>query len=81
MIKNALKEILLGATTFDMAQDAFKMKWNVEQALMLVSIGDMLGVPVASFYRLRLIPYFLPRIRSWKTAVLKEKDIINKIFS
>ena len=80
-IKEAFKGILLGVTVYEMAQDALRMKRFAEQALMLVSIGDMLGVPVSSYYRLRLIPYWYPKIESWKTGLLKEKDLIDKIVS
>jgi len=79
--KDILKSILLGATVYDMAQDALRMKWYVEQALMLASIGDMLGFPVVSYYRLKLIPYWILKIQSWKMAVLKEKDVVDKIIS
>jgi len=47
-VKEILKSILFGATVFDMAQDALRMKWYTEQSLMLASIGDMLGLPMVS---------------------------------
>ena len=80
-LKRILKSILLGATAYDMVQEAVKMKSYVEQALMAVSIGDMLGIPIISYYRLRLLPHWVPLIQSWKTTVLKERDIIDKIVS
>jgi len=80
-VKDILKSILFGATVFDMAQDALKMRWYVEQVLMLASIGDMVGLPVVSYYRLRLLPYWIHKIKTWKTAVLKEKDVIERILS
>jgi len=80
-VKEILKSILFGATLFDMTQDALRMKWYTEQSLMLVSIGDMLGLPIVSYYRLRLLPYWIHKIQIWKTAVLKEKDITEKILS
>jgi len=80
-VKDILKSILFGATVFDMAQDALKMRWYAEQALMLASIGDMLGLPIVTYYRLRLLPYWIHKIKTWKTAVLKEKDITEKILS
>jgi hypothetical protein len=80
-VKRILKSILFGATTFEMAQDALRLRQCAEQALMLVSIGDMIGFPTISYYRLKLIPYWLPQIKNWKTALLKEKDIIDRFFS
>ena len=80
-LKHILKSILLGATVYGMVQEAVKMKSYVEQALMAVSIGDMLGIPIISYYRLRLLPHWVPMIQSWKTTVLKERDLIDKIAS
>jgi hypothetical protein len=78
-VKDALKSILLGATVYDMVQDTVRLKWYMEQALILVSVGDMLGLPVSSYYRLRLIPYWINKFKSWKMNILKERDIIDKM--
>jgi len=80
-ILDILKDILFGVTTYEMTRDALKLKWHVERALMLVSIGDMLGIPLTSYYRLRLIPYLLPTIEVWKTSILKERDILESLLS
>lgn len=64
-VREILKSILFGATFFDMTQDALRMKWYTEQSLMLVSIGDMLGLPMVSYYRLRLLPYWIHKITIW----------------
>jgi len=76
-----LRSMLFGATVYDMVQEALKMKWQVEQMLMLVSIGDMVGLPICGYYRLRLIPHSLPGIEAWKRAFLKEKDILEVLAS
>ncbi|MBS7625925.1 hypothetical protein KEJ51_02630 [Candidatus Bathyarchaeota archaeon] len=78
-VKGALKSILLGATVYDMVQDTLRMKWYMEQALILTSVGDMLGLPVSSYYRLKLIPYWINKFKSWKMNILKERDIIDKM--
>ena len=76
-----LRSMLFGATVYDMVQEALKMKWQVERMFMLVSIGDMVGIPISSYYRLRLIPYCIPKIEAWKRALLKEKDILEALAS
>jgi hypothetical protein len=76
-----LRSMLFGATVYDMVQEALKMKWQAEQMLMLVAIGDMVGIPVCSYYRLKVIPHFLPRIEAWKRALLKEKDVLEALAS
>ncbi|MEM3501574.1 MAG: hypothetical protein QXI59_00835 [Candidatus Bathyarchaeia archaeon] len=78
-IKDMLKNIMLGATVYDMVQDTMRMKWYMEQALILVSVGDMLGLPVSSYYRLKLIPHWINKFKSWKINILKERDIIDKM--
>jgi len=79
-IKHVMKNFLFGATVFNMAQDALRMKTYHEHALMLVSIGDMLGYPLHSYYRLKLIPYWLTKLDKWKILLLKERDVTDKIF-
>jgi len=48
-------------------------------ALMTVVFGDMLGFPIPCYYKLRLLPAVLTNINTWRTFVLKERDITEKI--
>jgi hypothetical protein len=42
---------------------------------MLVTFGDMLGVPVMPpYYSLRLLPYVFGSLRSWKRRTLRERQ-------
>ena len=42
---------------------------------MLGTVGDMLGVPVLPpYYSLRLLPYIVPHIATWKRRVLRERE-------
>ena len=76
-----LRSILIGATVYEMAQQALKMKWHAEQMFMLVSVGDIVGIPIGSYYRLKLMPYFLPKIEAWKRSLLKERDLLEELIS
>jgi len=46
---------------------------------MSVVLGDMLGYPVSSYYRLRILPFWLPRLQTWKHHTLKERDVTGKL--
>ncbi|MEM2986813.1 MAG: hypothetical protein QXV60_01795, partial [Nitrososphaerota archaeon] len=56
-----------------------RKKLCAEYMLMLSLMGDMLGYPISSYYRLKLLPYYIPKIQSWKQYFLKERDIIEKL--
>jgi hypothetical protein len=59
-----LKSFLFGATTYDMVKTLEERKVLEEYSLMLVTLGDMFGYPISSFYRLRLLPFWFPRLES-----------------
>jgi hypothetical protein len=43
---------------------------------MLGVYGDMLGVPILPpYYGLRLLPYVVPQIATWKRSVLREREL------
>ncbi|MEM2281149.1 MAG: hypothetical protein QXZ68_04070 [Candidatus Bathyarchaeia archaeon] len=74
-----LKDFLIGATVYSVVRDLKEKRLQVEYGLMLVVIGDMLGFPLPVYYRLRLLPYWLPRLNEWKTFLLREKDVTEKL--
>jgi hypothetical protein len=73
-----LKDFLIGATIYGAIKDLEEKRLLVEYMLMLVVIGDMLGYPFFTYYRFRLLPYWLPRIAEWKNFLLKEKDVTER---
>jgi len=41
----------------------------------LIVFGDLLGVPVLPpYYSLRLLPYIVPTLETWRYSMLREKD-------
>jgi hypothetical protein len=45
-------------------------------------MGDMLGIPILPpYYSLRLLPYVVPQIATWKRRMLREKDVSDAMFS
>jgi len=74
-----LKDVLIGATVYSAIKDLEEKRIRTEYGLMLVVLGDMLGYPVSSYYRLRLLPLWLPIVGAWKHYSLKEKDVTEKL--
>jgi hypothetical protein len=74
-----IKDFFIGATVYSAIKELEEKRLLTEYGLMLAVLGDMLGYPVSSYYRLRLLPFWLPRISAWKNFLLKEKDITEKL--
>ncbi|MDE1945562.1 MAG: hypothetical protein KGN00_05520 [Chloroflexota bacterium] len=70
----ALREFLYGMTGHEFAQQAMHTRASLETLFMLVVVGDMIGVPVLPpYYSLRVLPFVVPEIATWKRRVLREK--------
>ena len=74
-----VKDFLIGATVYGAIKDLEEKRMIAEYGLMLVVLGDMLGYPVSSYYRFRLLPFWLPRVGEWKHHLLREKDVTEKL--
>ncbi len=79
--RTALREFLYGMMGMEFAQHALEMRASLESLFMLATVGDMLGVPVLPpYYSLRLLPYVVPQIATWKRRMLREKDVSDAMF-
>ena len=59
----------------EFSQHALEMRASVETLFMLAVVGDVIGVPIMPpYYSLRLLPYVVPQIETWKRRVLREKE-------
>ena len=48
----------------------------MESLFMAITFGDMLGLPIIPpYYSLRLLPFIVPSIATWKRRVLRERDL------
>ncbi len=73
------REFLHGFYAYEFERQALEMRGEVESAFMLITFGDMLGVPVLPpLYALRLLPFVVPQIEKWKRRVLRERDLSDK---
>jgi hypothetical protein len=75
----ALREFMYGMTGLELAEHALEMRASVESLFMLATMGDMLGLPVMPpYYSLRLLPYVVPDIKTWKRRVLREREFTDE---
>ena len=75
-----LKSILYGMAGHDMARYALKTRGSMEHLFILITMGDLLGIPILPpCYSLRLLPYVVPQISTWKRRMLREKDLTDAL--
>lgn len=72
----ALRDILYGASIYEMVRDLHKERSHLEHLFILIVFGDILGIPVLPpYYTLRLLPFIVPGIPGWKRSLLRERDL------
>ena len=71
-----MREFLYGMFAHEIVQEVREMRASLERLFMLGLFGDMLGVPVLPpYYALRLLPFVVPRIETWKRQLLREREL------
>lgn len=74
-----IREFLYGMIGYEFERQALEMRGEMETAFLLITLGDMLGVPVVPpLYSLRLLPFVVPQIAAWKRRVMRERDLADK---
>jgi len=75
-IVQVFKDILYGMSSHEMTRHAVRTRASMEHLFILITMGDLLGIPILPpYYSLRLLPYVTPQISSWKRRMLRERDI------
>ncbi len=78
---SGLKEVVYGMAAHDMSRAALRTRASMEHLFILITMGDMIGVPILPpYYSLRLLPYVVPQISTWKRRLLREKDVSDAMF-
>lgn len=73
---HAVGEIIYGMTVYEMVRDLKKERAHLEHLFILITMGDLLGVPILPpYYALRLLPYAVPEIGTWRRRMLRERDL------
>ncbi|HWO43840.1 MAG TPA: hypothetical protein VNO43_18775 [Candidatus Eisenbacteria bacterium] len=79
-VLQALKDIIYGLSSHEMTRHAVRSRASMEHLFILITMGDLLGVPILPpYYSLRLLPYVTPQISTWKRRMLRERDITDTI--
>jgi hypothetical protein len=75
-LMRALREILYGMTVYEWIREVEKEKGSAERLFALVVFGDLLGVPILPpYYALRLLPYVVPLVQTWRLTLSRERDL------
>jgi hypothetical protein len=75
-IRTTLGEVLYGMAVHEMVRHVQRTRGSMEHLFLLITLGDLVGVPILPpYYSLRLLPYVVPEINSWKRRLLRERDI------
>jgi hypothetical protein len=76
----AAKELIYGMAAHDTARFALKTRGSMEHLFILITMGDLLGVPILPpYYSLRILPYVVPQISTWKRRMLRERDLTDAL--
>ncbi len=75
-----VRDLLYGMAGHDMTRFALKTRGSMEHLFILITMGDLLGVPILPpYYSLRLLPYVVPQISTWKRRMLRERDLTDAL--
>jgi hypothetical protein len=78
--RDSAKRMLYGMAGHDMARYALKTRGSMEHLFILITMGDLLGIPILPpYYSLRLLPYVVPQISTWKRLMLRERDLTDAL--
>jgi hypothetical protein len=75
-LSKPLREILYGMTVHEMDLELRRERGDLDHLFMLVVFGDLVGLPLLPpYYSMRLLPYIIPSLKTWKRSLLRERDL------
>jgi hypothetical protein len=78
--KDSVADFVYGMAAHEATRQALKTRGSMEHLFILITMGDLLGVPILPpYYSLRLLPYVVPQISTWKRRMLREKDLVDAL--
>lgn len=79
-VARAFGDYIYGMAAHESTRFALKTRGSMEHLFILITMGDLLGVPILPpYYSLRLLPYVVPQIATWKRRMLREKDLTDAL--
>lgn len=77
--REAVGKFAYGLTGYEFVRHAVEMRHQMETVFMVVTLGDLVGVPVLPpVYSLRLLPHVVPEIATWKRTLARRKEFWEK---
>jgi hypothetical protein len=71
----AVRGFLYGLIGLEFERQALEMRGSLETIFFVTVLGDMLGLPVLPpVFALRVLPYAVPHIATWKRRMLRERE-------
>lgn len=78
--RKTVSEIIYGLTGYELEVELRKEKGDLNNLLMLMVFGDLIGLPsFPPYYSMRILPHIVPYVENWKRSILREKDLTDKI--
>lgn len=75
-LTQGLRDFFYGMAGLEFERHAVEMRSSMESLFMAISFGDMLGLPIIPpYYSLRLLPFVVPSIATWKRRVVREREL------
>ena len=72
----AVREVFYGLTLHELDLELKKSRGHLDRLFMLIVFGDLIGLPLLPpYYSLRILPFIIPSIKTWKRSLLREKDL------
>ena len=79
-INEWVRDFLYGMTYFEMEKELRRQRADLEHLFVLISFGDLLGVPILPpYYSMRLLPFIVPMIANWRRRMLRERDLTDLV--
>jgi len=79
--RRGLGEVFYGMALHDIVRANLRMRGSLEHIFILITFGDMVGVPILPpYYCMRLLPFVVPEINGWRRRLLRERDYLDAIF-
>lgn len=79
-IIRTMQEVLYGMTIYDWVRELEKARGQEDRLFTVIVFGDLLGVPILPpYYTLRLVPYLVLTLYTWKRSMLRERDFTDLI--
>jgi len=75
-----LRNFFYGMTYYEMEKELRRQRADLEHLFVLISFGDLLGLPILPpYYSMRLLPFIVPMLNRWRRRMLREKDLTDMI--